>query len=108
MRSAITLASNHTQNHPKYYYWKDNDLYIAVYIQTRASKNKIVGKHGNRLKIQITAPPIEGKANDELTKFLAKLFSIPRTQVRLISGLQGRNKLVQIKYPNKNTESLLP
>ena len=96
------------QNSPKYYYWKGNDLYLAVYIQTRASKNKIVGKHGDRLKIQITAPPIEGKANDELTKFLAKFFSISKTQVQLISGLQGRNKLIQISNPNKNIELLLP
>lgn len=96
------------QKSPKYYYWKGNDLYILLYIKTGANQNKIVGKYGDRLKLQVAAPPIEGKANAELIRFIAKFFSMPQTQIRLISGLHGRNKLVQIKEPNKNIELLLP
>jgi len=96
--------SEHKFSNSKYYHWKGNDLYLALHIQTRASQNKIVGQYGDRLKIQITAAPIEGEANAELIKFLAKFFSISKAQVKLMKGLQGRNKLVQIKNPNKNIE----
>ena len=65
---------------------------LTVYVQPRASHNKVAGRHGEALKICITAPPLEGKANAALAKFLAKLFGIPKSDILLHSGQQSRTK----------------
>lgn len=85
-----------------YCYWKDNDLYLNLYIQPRASKNMIVGVHGDRLKIKITAPPVDAAANKALIKFIAKYFDVPQVNVKIIRGENSRNKLVCIEGAPKN------
>ncbi len=72
-------------------------LKIKVRVQTRASKNKVVGTYGGMLKIKITAPPVEGAANRECEKFLASLLGIPRSSVSIASGMKSRNKTVLLK-----------
>lgn len=54
------------------------DLLLRVYIQPKASRDNIVGLHGDEIKIAITAPPVDGKANAYLTKYLAKLCKVPK------------------------------
>jgi len=90
----------------KSFYWDANNLYIEIYIQTRASKNKIAGLHDGKLKIYITSPAIEGKANAHLLKFLAKYFGVAKSQVTIISGEHSRTKLICISAPNKNIAAL--
>ena len=51
------------------------------------------------LKVRITAPPVDGKANEHLIKFIAKQFGVARRNVKLISGETGRNKRIAIAYP---------
>jgi len=70
---------------------------IRIHIQPRASKTEIVGLYGEALKIRIAAPPVDGQANAELTRFLARQLSIPPQYVQLISGLSSRQKRVFIK-----------
>ena len=70
---------------------------IRIHIQPRASKTGIVGLYGQALKIRIAAPPVDGQANVELTRFLARHLSIPQQYVQLISGLSSRQKRVFIK-----------
>ena len=69
-------------------------LSLALHIQPRASKNRIVGLHGENLKLAVTAPPADGKANKAVVKFLADFFSIPKKGITIKSGLQSRKKRV--------------
>jgi uncharacterized protein (TIGR00251 family) len=67
---------------------------LHLFIQPKSSKNEIVGIHDNKLKIKIKAPPVEGKANEELVEFLSDVFAIPKRQVEITKGDTGRNKTV--------------
>jgi len=69
---------------------------LSLFIQPNASKNEIIGLHNGALKIKISAPPIEGRANEELIAFLAKTLKIPKRQVEVLKGETGRNKIVEI------------
>lgn len=69
---------------------------LRVYVQPRASRNEVVGLHGEALKIRLTTPPVDGKANKALLAFLSKLLHIPKSSVSLHSGHQNRNKVVSI------------
>lgn len=82
------------------YYWKNNDFYLNVYVQPGASKNAIVGIYNDRLKIQLTARPKEGQANQQLIKFIAKYFEVPKSYVTLVKGERSKNKLLCIKSFN--------
>lgn len=90
-----------------YYYWRKNLLFLEVYVQPNASRNAIVGRHAERLKISITAPPTENQANQELIKFLAKYLGVPKSQINVNKGTQSRNKLITISSPRKNLDALL-
>lgn len=70
---------------------------LSVHIQPKASTTECVGIHGDAIKIRVAAPPIDGAANDELIRFLARQLSIPATSVRIHSGAGGRHKRVLIK-----------
>jgi uncharacterized protein (TIGR00251 family) len=76
---------------------KSQDLCFRVYIRPRASKDEIVGQHGDCLKIRLTAPAVEGKANQALIKFLAKKLAVPKSAIQIISGERNRTKLIKIK-----------
>ena len=80
------------------------DLILDVHIQPRASKDEIVGYHGDRLKIRITAPPVDGKANNHLLAFLAQVFKVPKRDVVLLAGETGREKRVKIIAPTRVPE----
>ena len=67
-------------------------IILTVYAQPKAAKTRIVGIHGEALKISVAAPPVEGKANEALIKFLAKLFQIPKSAITIHSGMQSRTK----------------
>lgn len=68
-------------------------LLLSVYVQPRASKNRIVGIHNGALKIAVQSPPVDGEANKALEAFLSKLFEIPKRSVHLRSGASSRNKV---------------
>ena len=78
-----------------------DDLVIRLYIQPKASRDQIVGLHGDELKIAITAPPVDGKANSHLTKYLAKQFRVAKGQVVIEKGELGRHKQVRIEDPRE-------
>lgn len=82
-----------------WYRWQDKLLHIHIYLQPRASRNQIVGVHEDCLKIRLTAPPIDDRANDALLTFLAECFKVPTSRVQLIKGDRGRKKWVQIDSP---------
>ncbi|MGK2907338.1 MAG: DUF167 domain-containing protein [Desulfuromonadales bacterium] len=70
---------------------------IYLYLQPRASRNQVVGLQGQELKIALTAPPVEGAANKACCLFLAKLCSLPRSCVKLVSGDRSRHKRVLLE-----------
>ncbi len=74
---------------------------FAVKVHPRARKNAITGVMGDALKLALTAPPVEGKANQAVIEFFADLFAIPRSSVTIASGETSRNKIVRIAGVSK-------
>ena len=70
---------------------------IAIRVTPRAKKNEIMSVLAdNTIKIKLAAPPIEGKANKELLKFLAKVFGVKKKDLEIVAGKTGRDKLVTV------------
>jgi uncharacterized protein len=84
-----------------FYHWQAQDLILAVHIQPRASQTGVVGIHANRLKIKTTAAPVDGRANEEVCKLLAKLFGVAKSQVVLLQGQTSRDKRFCIHAPKQ-------
>jgi uncharacterized protein (TIGR00251 family) len=74
---------------------------FAVKVHPRARRNAITGLVGDALKLALTAPPVEGRANQAVIEFFAELFEIPRSSVTIASGETSRNKIVRIAGLNK-------
>jgi uncharacterized protein len=87
-----------------FYRWQDGDLYIYLHIKTNAKRDRVVGVHGNKLKVDVAAIPERNKANQHLIKFLAGYFSVPINQVKLLRGLTKCDKLVRVVSPKNNTD----
>lgn len=83
----------------EFFQWQDDDLIISCHLQPKASKTEVVGLHGDALKVRIKAAPVEGKANAELIRFLAKEFAVSKRDVVLISGELSRQKRIRISAP---------
>jgi uncharacterized protein len=69
---------------------------FAVKVHPRARKNAITGEVGNALKVALTAPPVEGKANEACIEFFARLLKVPRSSVTIAAGQSSRNKLIRV------------
>ena len=69
---------------------------FAVKVHPRAKKNAITGEVGDALKVALTAPPVDGKANAACIEFLAKLLNVPRSSVTIASGQSSRNKVIWV------------
>ena len=82
-----------------WYRWDGIDLILHLRIQPRAAHDEIAGPLGNTLKIRLTAPPVDGKANEHLRKFLSTLCGVSKSQVTVLSGDKSREKLVRISQP---------
>ncbi len=76
---------------------------FAVKVHPRARRNAITGTVGDALKLALTAPPVEGKANQAVIEFLADFFAIPRSSVTIANGETSRNKVVRISGLTKKT-----
>ena len=73
---------------------------FAVRVQPRAAHSAVVGLHDSALKVRLAAPPVDGAANLELIKLLAKLLDVARADIEILSGASARQKLVRIHHPN--------
>ncbi len=82
-----------------YYSWNGDDLLLNCRIQPRAASDEISGNHGDCLKVRITAPPVDGKANAHLVGFLAKSFGVSKGKISIEKGELGRTKRIRIKAP---------
>ena len=72
------------------------NLTLKIYLQPKASKNEIVGPYRDGIKVRVTAPPVEGKANEELLRFLAKEWRISLSHIEMIRGHHSREKTLRI------------
>jgi uncharacterized protein (TIGR00251 family) len=79
--------------------WDKNSLLLYTYIQPKAAEDKVVGLFQNAIKIQITAPASDDKANLHLIKWLAKACKVPKNAVSIETGDHSRYKLVRIQSP---------
>ena len=70
---------------------------IAVYVQPRATKTELAGMHAGLPKIRLAAPPVDGAANAALVEFIARRLKIAKNRVRVVAGLTGRRKWVEIE-----------
>ncbi len=91
-----------------WYRWEDQDLILQVRVQPRAKRDELVEPQGEQLRIRITAPPVDGKANVHLRKFLAALFQVPYSTVTLLAGSTGRDKRLRIKAPQQLPMDIKP
>ncbi len=73
------------------------DLVLEVRVQPRASRSEFAGQHGDRVRVRLQAPPVDGRANAALVEFLATAFGVPRARVTVEHGLAGRDKRVRIR-----------
>ncbi len=69
---------------------------FAVKVHPRAKKNAITGEVGDAIKLALTAPPVDGKANQACIEFFAKLLKVPRSSVTIASGESSRNKVIRV------------
>ncbi|MRI32575.1 YggU family protein [Endozoicomonas sp. OPT23] len=89
-----------------YYRWQNDDLILQLHLQPKAKTDDFCGLHGESLKVRIKAPPVDGKANAYLTKFMAKAFGVSKSKVVIESGELSREKRVRIISPVKIPEGL--
>jgi uncharacterized protein (TIGR00251 family) len=81
--------------------WVGGDLHIQLRVTPRASRDQIGPLLGDRLKISVAAPPVDGKANRHLVKLVAKRFTVPQSAVDVVRGVASRDKTVSISQPQR-------
>lgn len=90
------------------WYRRNGDvLTLTLHVQPGAKRTEVAGLHGMALKIRLAAPPVEGRANEALLKFIAESFCVPLRQVELKQGGQSRHKVVAITGSKVEPENLL-
>jgi len=80
---------------------RDGAIVLTLHIQPGAARSEFAGMYGDALKLRLAAPPIEGKANAELIRFLADLFGVPTRNIVLLRGETSRAKTVRVIAPRK-------
>lgn len=93
---------------PAWYRWDGDTLIIHLHVQPRASQDQVAGLHGGALKVCLTAPPVGGKANAHLIRYLARLFGVKPSRIRLLRGDTARRKTLAIASPAVPPDSLIP
>jgi uncharacterized protein len=84
-----------------WYRWEGDDLLLSLRVQPRAKRDAVGEPQGEQLKVRIAAPPVEGKANAHLRRFLAEVFGVPLSRVELLGGEQARAKRLRIRAPTR-------
>jgi len=92
----------------KGYRWVGDDLMLDLHVQPGARKSEFAGLHGDRLKLRIQAPPVEGRANAALLRFIAQACGVPVSRVALEHGSGGRHKRVRVTRPERCPPGVSP
>jgi uncharacterized protein (TIGR00251 family) len=91
--------------------WRRDDaraVVLTLHVQPGAKRTEVAGVHGDALKLRLAAPPVEGKANAELVRFLADAFGVPARDVAIVSGANARRKIVRIESPSLRPDDRWP
>jgi uncharacterized protein (TIGR00251 family) len=91
----------------EWYRQEGDAITLTLHVQPGAKQSEIAGLHGDALKIRLAAPPIEGRANEALLRFIADCFQVAPRNVELLRGSQSRHKVVLVKGSTVKPESLL-
>jgi uncharacterized protein (TIGR00251 family) len=78
---------------------EEDAVVLTLHVQPGATRTEVAGTHGDALKIRLAAPPVDGKANAALVRFLAAAFGVPARAVKLVRGETSRRKTVRIEQP---------
>jgi uncharacterized protein (TIGR00251 family) len=84
---------------PPGYRAEDGAVVLTLHVQPSAKRSEFAGAHGDVLKVKLAAPPVEGKANAELIRFIARQFGVPQRNVELVRGETSRTKTVRVIAP---------
>ena len=84
------------RNHPEPIQQSADGVLLRLSVQPRASRTEVVGPHGDAIRIRLSAPPVNGAANEALLRFLAAKLSVSRSAVRLTAGETSRSKVVSV------------
>lgn len=87
-----------------WYRWEGDDLLLNLHLQPKASRDAFAEARGDRLRVRVTAPPVDGRANAHLIAWLAKQFGVARSAVSIEAGLAGRLKRVRVTSPSRLPE----
>ena len=90
-----------------WYRRQDDVITLTLHVQPGAKRSEIAGLHGDALKIRLAAPPIEGRANDALLRYIADTFAVPLRNVELRQGSQSRHKVVAVSGSTIEPGSLI-
>lgn len=80
---------------------------VHVYVQPDGRRSEILGEHDGQLKIRVQAPPVEGKANEEVEHFISEIFARPRKFVQIVKGQTSRRKVVEVLGLTVNAARLI-
>ena len=97
--ATIAIFGLNMSNGPSWLNIQGTVLHIVLHVLPGAVRSEVVGTHGDALKVRLAAPPVEGKANAELLRFLADAFGVPLRSVSLLRGETSRQKAVRIDGP---------
>lgn len=76
---------------------KDGAVSFRVRVQPRAARSEVVGEHNGALKLRLHAPPVDGKANEECRRLIAKLVGVSPSEVEIISGQSSKDKVIAVR-----------
>lgn len=92
---------------PVWYRRSGENIILTLHVQPGAKQTTVAGLHGDALKIRLSAPPIEGRANEALLRFIADFFKVTLRDVELKQGGQSRHKRVEVRGSQIIPDSLL-
>jgi hypothetical protein len=84
----------------------DNGVELALHVQPGARRSGLVGQHGDRLKVTVSAPATDGRANAALIALLAEQLSLPRSALQLVAGASSREKRVRIGASDRSVQEI--
>jgi uncharacterized protein (TIGR00251 family) len=90
-----------------WYHSNGEEIILNLHVQPGAKRSELAGLHGEALKIRLAAPPVEGRANKVLLKFIAKLFDVPLRQVELKKGEKSRDKIILVRRSDVKPDSIV-
>lgn len=81
---------------PPWLHEHGDDVLLDVLVVPKSARSRIVGEHDGRLKVQVTAPPVDGRANEALVRFIAEALDVARAQVEVVGGHSNRRKTIRV------------